>query len=231
MRRGAQLIAWPPNHALGHTELCLRTCSARLHPASLHTSLLSRLPRLPSHTRSPLPLSSKAHKAGADEALMLDPHGFVATCNSVNFFIVRGGEASNLFPSLLFLPLFLLLGAWPGRACPRQLRPAWPSSDTAACGADGAAWQRNSKPRHRGIALGDGTSPASCTAWEANKPLPRTRTPCPPKQVWAPTTKYQLHGITRQNTINLCAQQGIPVREVDFSLTKASRARSVHSSA
>lgn len=23
---------------------------------------------------------------------MLDPHGFVATCNSVNFFIVRDGE-------------------------------------------------------------------------------------------------------------------------------------------
>lgn len=31
-------------------------------------------------------------EAGADEALMLDPQGFVATCNSTNFFIVRGGE-------------------------------------------------------------------------------------------------------------------------------------------
>ena len=31
-------------------------------------------------------------KAGADEALMLDPQGFVATCNSTNFFIVRKGE-------------------------------------------------------------------------------------------------------------------------------------------
>ena len=30
-------------------------------------------------------------KAGADEALMLDPHGFVATCNSTHFFIVRDG--------------------------------------------------------------------------------------------------------------------------------------------
>jgi len=29
---------------------------------------------------------------GADEALMLDPHGFVATCNSTHFFIVRKGE-------------------------------------------------------------------------------------------------------------------------------------------
>lgn len=34
----------------------------------------------------------QAAKAGADEALMLDPHGFVATCNSTHFFIVRGGE-------------------------------------------------------------------------------------------------------------------------------------------
>jgi len=34
-----------------------------------------------------------AKKAGGDEALMLDPHGFVATCNSTNFFAVRcGGE-------------------------------------------------------------------------------------------------------------------------------------------
>ncbi|WP_425405032.1 aminotransferase class IV [Hwanghaeella sp.] len=34
----------------------------------------------------------QANKAGADEALMLDPHGFVATCNSTHFFIVRKGE-------------------------------------------------------------------------------------------------------------------------------------------
>ena len=34
----------------------------------------------------------QAIKAGADEALMLDPHGFVSTCNSTNFFIVRGGS-------------------------------------------------------------------------------------------------------------------------------------------
>lgn len=34
----------------------------------------------------------QAAKAGADEALMLDPHGFVATCNSTHFFIVRDGE-------------------------------------------------------------------------------------------------------------------------------------------
>jgi len=34
----------------------------------------------------------QAMNAGADEALMLDPHGFVATCNSTHFFIVRRGE-------------------------------------------------------------------------------------------------------------------------------------------
>ncbi len=34
----------------------------------------------------------QAAKAGADEALMLDPHGFVATCNSTHFFIVQNGE-------------------------------------------------------------------------------------------------------------------------------------------
>ena len=34
----------------------------------------------------------QAMEAGADEALMLDDRGFVATCNSTHFFIVRGGE-------------------------------------------------------------------------------------------------------------------------------------------
>ena len=34
----------------------------------------------------------QAIAAGADEALMLDPHGFVSTCNATNFFIVRRGE-------------------------------------------------------------------------------------------------------------------------------------------
>ena len=34
----------------------------------------------------------QAINAGADEALMLDPRGFVASCNSTNFFIVRGAE-------------------------------------------------------------------------------------------------------------------------------------------
>ena len=36
----------------------------------------------------------QAYTAGADEALMLDPDGFVATCNSTHFFIVVGPESS-----------------------------------------------------------------------------------------------------------------------------------------
>ena len=34
----------------------------------------------------------EAEKLGAEEGLMLDPHGFVSTCNSTNFFIVINNE-------------------------------------------------------------------------------------------------------------------------------------------
>ena len=34
----------------------------------------------------------QAIEAGADEALMLDIHGFVATCNATNFFMIKDGE-------------------------------------------------------------------------------------------------------------------------------------------
>ena len=34
----------------------------------------------------------EADKLGVDEGLMLDPYGFVSTCNSTNFFIVRDGQ-------------------------------------------------------------------------------------------------------------------------------------------
>ncbi|GLC75757.1 hypothetical protein PLESTF_001682300 [Pleodorina starrii] len=72
----------------------------------------------------------QANKAGADEALMLDPQGFVATCNSTNFFIVRKGE------------------------------------------------------------------------------------------VWAPSPRHQLQGITRARVLQLCRQYDIPARETDFYLTQ-----------
>ncbi|MCG8617537.1 MAG: aminotransferase class IV [Desulfobacterales bacterium] len=73
----------------------------------------------------------QATKAGADEALMLDPNGFVATCNSTSFFIVRQGE------------------------------------------------------------------------------------------VWTSSGDYCLHGITRATTIEICKENGIPVKEKNFSLLES----------
>lgn len=73
----------------------------------------------------------QAEQAGADEGLMLDPHGFVNTTNACNFFIVRRGE------------------------------------------------------------------------------------------VWTSTGDYCMNGITRQNVINLCRENGIPVFEKNFSLYEA----------
>jgi len=50
-------------------------------------------PKLNSHSKLNCILAGiAAQKAGADEALMLDVHGFVNTTNSCNFFIVRRGE-------------------------------------------------------------------------------------------------------------------------------------------
>lgn len=50
-------------------------------------------PKLNSHSKlNCITACIQAAKAGADEALMLDPHGFVATCNSTHFFIVRKDE-------------------------------------------------------------------------------------------------------------------------------------------
>ncbi|WP_299906206.1 D-amino acid aminotransferase [uncultured Paracoccus sp.] len=50
-------------------------------------------PKLNSHSKLNCILACiAAQKAGADEALMLDPQGFVSTTNGCNFFIVRKGE-------------------------------------------------------------------------------------------------------------------------------------------
>lgn len=50
-------------------------------------------PKLNSHSKlNCITACIQAIAAGADEGLMLDPHGFVATCNSTHFFIVRKGE-------------------------------------------------------------------------------------------------------------------------------------------
>jgi branched-chain amino acid aminotransferase len=50
-------------------------------------------PKLNSHSKLNCILACiAAQKAGADEALMLDVHGFVNTTNACNFFIVRKGQ-------------------------------------------------------------------------------------------------------------------------------------------
>src|SRR5690242_7854559 len=48
-------------------------------------------PKLNAHSKlNDILACIQAYQAGADEALMLDPHGFVATCNSTHFFVVKG---------------------------------------------------------------------------------------------------------------------------------------------
>jgi len=66
----------------------------RLHTVPIHRGLpTTQDPKLNSHSKLNCILAGiHAQKAGADEALMLDPHGFVNTTNSCNFFIVRRGE-------------------------------------------------------------------------------------------------------------------------------------------
>ena len=50
-------------------------------------------PRLNCHSKLHEVIAlTQALQAGADEALMLDVHGFVSTCNATNFFIVKSGE-------------------------------------------------------------------------------------------------------------------------------------------
>jgi len=67
--------------------LSLFTVHVRRGPADVQD------PKLNSHSKLNCILACiQAAKAGADEALMLDPLGFVATCNSVHFFIVKKGE-------------------------------------------------------------------------------------------------------------------------------------------
>ncbi|MFY0681570.1 MAG: aminotransferase class IV [Thalassovita sp.] len=53
----------------------------------------SQDPKFNSHSKLNCVIAClQAEQAGADEALMLDPHGFVNTTNACNFFIVRNGE-------------------------------------------------------------------------------------------------------------------------------------------
>jgi branched-chain amino acid aminotransferase len=76
-----------PNPKLQTSGLSLFTSTIRCSPADMFDM------RLNSHSRLNLITALiQAIKAGADEALMLDPHGFVSSCNATNFFFVRSGE-------------------------------------------------------------------------------------------------------------------------------------------
>ncbi len=67
--------------------LNLATSSIRCTPSNMFDM------RLNSHSRLNLIRALlDAVARGADEALMLDPHGFVSSCNATNFFFVRRGE-------------------------------------------------------------------------------------------------------------------------------------------
>jgi branched-chain amino acid aminotransferase len=94
-----------PRNALGRATLAIvaewKLPSPRIlsDGISLHTSSIRCSPanmfdmRLNSHSRLNLIAALlEAIDAGADEALMLDPNGFVSSCNATNFFFVRHGE-------------------------------------------------------------------------------------------------------------------------------------------
>ncbi len=75
-----------PHPDLARTGLALATVATRTTAPDQFDM------RLNSHSRLPLILALlQARAAGADEALMLDPRGFIATCNATNFFFVRNG--------------------------------------------------------------------------------------------------------------------------------------------
>ncbi|MGB0514324.1 MAG: aminotransferase class IV, partial [Wenzhouxiangellaceae bacterium] len=87
---GPTLVIIPGHHPV--------TDDARSSPQRLFTVHVHRGapdvqdPKLNSHSKLNCILACiQANIAGADEALMLDPDGFVATCNSTHFFIVRDG--------------------------------------------------------------------------------------------------------------------------------------------
>lgn len=82
------LAEWKqPNAALKARGLRLMTSAIRCSTPDVFDL------RLNSHSRlNFIQALNQAIDMGADEALMLDDRGFVASCNSTNFFIVRGQE-------------------------------------------------------------------------------------------------------------------------------------------
>ncbi len=85
-----------PNPNLMTQGLTLATSTVLCTPAEMFDM------RLNSHSRLNLIQALlQAIEAGADEALMLDPRGFVSSCNATNFFFVRDGVVTHLRRGLL----------------------------------------------------------------------------------------------------------------------------------
>ncbi|HLY07265.1 MAG TPA: aminotransferase class IV [Rhizomicrobium sp.] len=97
-----------PRNALGRPTIAIvaeykePSASVRENGLNLFTSAIRCTPadmfdmRLNSHSRLNLVIAlTQAIAAGADEALMLDPHGFVSSCNATNFFFVVDGEVRS----------------------------------------------------------------------------------------------------------------------------------------
>ena len=79
-----------PDPKLATRGLSLFTSSMRCSPADMFDM------RLNSHSRLNLIMALlQAIEAGADEALMLDPHDYVSSCNATNFFFVSSGTVKT----------------------------------------------------------------------------------------------------------------------------------------
>jgi len=76
-----------PSEEIATRGLKLVTSSIRCTPKEMFDMRLNSHSRL-GLIRAFLDVMDK----GADEALMLDPHGFVSSCNATNFFWVKNGE-------------------------------------------------------------------------------------------------------------------------------------------
>ena len=124
--------------------------------------------RLNSHSRLNLIQALiQAINAGADEALMLDPRGFVASCNSTNFFIVRRGElwTSTGLYSFRGITQRTVIDAWEkagGRAreCDYTLAQVYSADEAFVTGTLGGV---TPVVRIDGRQIGDGT-PGPLTA-------------------------------------------------------------------
>ena len=132
-----------PTRSSGASRCSPCTCAAR-RPDTLD-------PKLNSHSKlNDITACIQAYTAGADEALMLDPHGFVATCNWTHFFIVGHAGRAEVWTSD---GLFCLGGITRGNVLRCAARTASPRCETTFSLTEVYSAQE---------AFVTGRSPASC---------------------------------------------------------------------